>query len=41
MPPRATTEQYQLFQRYQKARHGDGDMAGMSFYDYRAMVEDL
>ena len=40
MPPRATSEQYQLFQRYQQARHGDGDMATMSFYDYRAMVED-
>jgi len=39
-PARATTEQYQLFQRYQAARHGDGDMATMSFYDYRAMVED-
>jgi len=37
---RATAEQFQLFQRYQKARHGDGDMATMSFYDYRAMVED-
>ncbi len=37
---RATAEQYQLFQRYQQARHGDGDMATMSFYDYRAMVED-
>ncbi|MDD2794452.1 arginyl-transferase family protein, partial [Acidocella sp.] len=40
IPPRATTEQYQLFQRYQQARHGEGDMASMSFYDYRAMVED-
>lgn len=40
MPARATAEQYQLFQRYQQARHGDGDMATMSFYDYRAMVED-
>jgi arginine-tRNA-protein transferase len=40
MPPRATAEQYQLFQRYQQARHNDGDMATMSFYDYRAMVED-
>ena len=39
-PARATAEQYQLFQRYQLARHGDGDMATMSFYDYRAMVED-
>ncbi len=26
--------------RYQKARHADGDMAAMGFYDYRAMVED-
>ncbi len=40
VPARATAEQYQLFQRYQQARHGDGDMATMSFYDYRAMVED-
>ena len=40
MPPRATAEQFQLFQRYQHARHTEGDMATMSFYDYRAMVED-
>jgi leucyl-tRNA---protein transferase len=40
VPPRATAEQYQLFQRYQQARHGEGDMASMSFYDYRAMIED-
>jgi leucyl-tRNA---protein transferase len=40
VPSRATAEQYQMFQRYQQARHGDGDMATMSFYDYRAMVED-
>jgi arginine-tRNA-protein transferase len=40
VPARATAEQFQLFQRYQQARHGDGDMASMSFYDYRAMVED-
>jgi arginine-tRNA-protein transferase len=40
VPPRATAEQFALFQRYQLARHGDGDMATMSFYDYRAMVED-
>jgi arginyl-tRNA--protein-N-Asp/Glu arginylyltransferase len=39
-PARATAEQFQLFQRYQNARHTDGDMATMSFYDYRAMVED-
>jgi arginine-tRNA-protein transferase len=40
VPARATAEQFHLFQRYQQARHGDGDMATMSFYDYRAMVED-
>lgn len=40
MPPRATAEQYALFQAYQRARHGNGDMSTMSFYDYRAMVED-
>jgi len=40
LPARATAEQFQLFQRYQQARHHDGDMASMSFYDYRAMVED-
>ncbi|MDE2335376.1 MAG: arginyltransferase [Rhodospirillales bacterium] len=40
LPARATAEQFQLFQRYQQQRHGDGDMATMSFYDYRAMVED-
>ena len=40
MPARATAEQFALFQYYQKHRHGDGDMAAMGFYDYRAMVED-
>jgi len=40
VPARATAEQFQLFQRYQAVRHGEGDMATMSFYDYRAMVED-
>jgi arginine-tRNA-protein transferase len=39
-PPRASSEQFALFQRYQQARHCDGDMAAMSFQDYRAMVED-
>ncbi|MEX2642641.1 MAG: arginyltransferase [Acetobacterales bacterium] len=39
-PARATLEQYELFERYQKTRHADGDMSTMGFYDYRAMVED-
>ncbi|MFT8775792.1 MAG: arginyltransferase [Gluconacetobacter liquefaciens] len=40
VPAHATTEQFVLFQRYQLARHAEGDMAGMNFYDYRAMIED-
>jgi leucyl-tRNA---protein transferase len=40
VPARASSEQFNLFQRYQQARHADGDMATMSLYDYRAMVED-
>ncbi|MCQ8241422.1 arginyltransferase [Rhizosaccharibacter radicis] len=40
VPARATTEQFALFMRYQQARHGSGDMAAMTFHDYRAMVED-
>jgi arginyl-tRNA--protein-N-Asp/Glu arginylyltransferase len=38
--PRATREQYALFGQYLDQRHGDGEMAGMDFRDYRAMVED-
>ncbi|MBV8169448.1 MAG: arginyltransferase [Alphaproteobacteria bacterium] len=40
VPARATAEQYALFQRYQRARHGDGDMALMTYADYRALVEE-
>lgn len=36
----ATEEQYVLFRSYEKARHGDGEMALMDFNDYRSMVED-
>ncbi len=39
-PARATLEQYDLFEAYQKTRHAEGDMSTMGFYDYRAMVED-
>lgn len=39
-PARATLEQYRLFDRYIETRHGDGDMAAMTFADYQAMVEE-
>jgi leucyl-tRNA---protein transferase len=40
LPARASVEQFQLFMAYQRARHGDSEMASMSYGDYRAMVED-
>jgi arginine-tRNA-protein transferase len=39
-PARATAGQFRLFLAYQHARHGDSEMATMSYRDYRAMVED-
>lgn len=39
-PARATEEQFRLFQAYQRSRHCDSEMAGMSYADYRAMVEE-
>ena len=36
----ATSEQYDLFQTYLLARHGDGGMADMNMGDYKAMVEE-
>jgi len=39
-PARATKEQYALFERYQKGRHGRSEMASMTFADYRALVEE-
>jgi leucyl-tRNA---protein transferase len=39
VPARATTEQFALFGRYQRARHGEGEMARMSMADYQTMVE--
>ncbi len=40
VPGLATPEQYALFARYLSARHADGEMAGMTYADYVAMVED-
>ena len=37
-PAEPTDEQYGLFGRYIQARHGDGDMAGMTALDYHGMV---
>ncbi|MEC7488562.1 MAG: arginyltransferase [Pseudomonadota bacterium] len=36
----ASVEQYRLFSDYQRTRHEGGDMSGMAFNDYRAMIED-
>lgn len=38
--PDATLEQFRLFQRYQRSRHADSDMAAMTYGDYQAMIED-
>jgi len=40
VPARATPEQFELFWAYQRGRHGDSEMASMSYGDYRGMVED-
>lgn len=37
---RATAEQFELFNGYQRSRHANSDMANMGFYEYSAMVED-
>jgi len=39
-PALANEEQYHLFASYQRGRHSDGDMARMSFLDFRAMIQD-
>jgi len=36
----ATDEQYQLFSRYQHARHASGDMAKMDYYEFQALIEE-
>ncbi|XBQ15870.1 MAG: arginyltransferase [Oceanicaulis sp.] len=36
----ATPEQFALLTRYLEMRHGDGDMAGMDFFDFAGMIEE-
>jgi arginyl-tRNA--protein-N-Asp/Glu arginylyltransferase len=40
LAPRATLEQFRLFVAYQQRRHGDSDMATMSYGEFRNMIED-
>jgi arginine-tRNA-protein transferase len=40
LEPVATDEHYSIFAEYQRNRHGDGEMAAMTFSDFRAMIED-
>jgi arginine-tRNA-protein transferase len=40
VPAHATVEQYALFHRYQVLRHAGGDMALMTFTDYKSLIED-
>lgn len=39
IPAIATNEQFDLFVKYQKTRHSDGEMSRMNFDDFRLMVE--
>ena len=39
-PCEATPEQFALLSHYLDARHHDGDMAGMDFFDFAGMIED-
>lgn len=39
-PAKADGEQYELFLAYLQARHSGGEMSGMAYADYRAMIED-
>ncbi len=39
-PPRATEELFDLFGRYQRQRHGDSDMALMSYEEFQLLIEE-
>lgn len=38
--PKATDEQFELFERYVKMRHFDGGMSDMGLYDFASMIEE-
>ena len=40
LTPNANAEHYNLFKNYQEDRHSDGEMAAMTFSDFRSMIED-
>ena len=40
LPPKALSEHYDLFRRYQDGRHDGGEMADMSYAEYRGLVEE-
>jgi arginine-tRNA-protein transferase len=40
VPAVATSEQFDLFNRYQKERHAGGDMAKMDFFEFQNLVEE-
>ena len=40
LTPNANVEHYNLFKNYQEDRHSDGEMAAMTFSDFRSMIED-
>jgi arginine-tRNA-protein transferase len=40
LPAVATSEQFDLFDRYQKKRHAGGDMAKMDFFEFQNLVEE-
>ncbi len=40
MAPAARDDHYELFMKYQRARHGGGDMAAMGLADYTSMIAD-
>jgi arginyl-tRNA--protein-N-Asp/Glu arginylyltransferase len=39
-PANATSEQYEIFRRYLYDRHRNGDMAEMTLFDYKQMIEN-